>query len=179
MSHGAARPAKHGPWPFDHYLATHNTVMGHYRASGFIDRDTISFVPAGDIILVQGEIACKGCIVIGVTKTLEYVAPDDDHVQTTHYAYNVSVRGVTNVLRYDNEHPGPMAGHPDAHHKHVFVWKAGDEEDVAGSPFWIGADGWPTLGEVIHEARIWHAENYARLPNPEGFAAELHTVMRR
>lgn len=143
----------------------------------FVDRDTTSLIDLKQRLFFAGEIGCKGHIVIEVTKELEYLDPPgvtDPLVQTRWYSYNVSVQGVGNVFRYDNQHVHP--GHGDAHHKHLFDWRSNNE--LPESPIWIGAENWPVLGQVIEEARQWHAEHYADLPDPEGYPAHLREGLR-
>jgi hypothetical protein len=150
--------------------------MGQFRDASFVVADSLEFIDIKTSIILAGEIACVGRIVIDVMKRLEYVDPPDQHesdprVQTSWYAYNVSVRGVGTVFRYDNQHPStPYDGHCDPHHKHVFDWP--NQQQAVGSPFCTGADGWPTLGEVIEEARSWYRVNYAQLSDPHGSVAQ-------
>jgi hypothetical protein len=171
------RPPKHGPQRILQYYEIHETVMESFRRSGFVGPDTVELIPIQKRLFVAGQIGCKGRIVIGVVKELEYIgAPYDPnpYVQTIMYAYNVSVHGVGNVFRYDNQHT--YRGHQDEHHRHSFDWKTNNEHP--GSPEWMGADRWPTLGEVIEEAMGWHAENYGELRDPEGFPEELRRGLR-
>ncbi|HQU43071.1 MAG TPA: DUF6516 family protein [Pirellulales bacterium] len=175
----SGRPPKHGASRFSRYLDIHETVLARYRSQGFVDGDAIKIERFGRRhFLMQGEIACRGNIVIAVDKMLEACDREPDPlVQTVLYSYNVYVKGKWNVFRYDNQHPGwRYPGHNDEHHCHVFDWGTGNE--LPGSPKWIGAAGWPTLGEVIDEARNWHADNYARLPDPEQFVTDLSSELR-
>lgn len=174
----SGRPPKHGASRFSRYLEIHETVLAQYRGQGFVDGDAIKVERFGRRLLMQGEIACRGNIVIAVEKMLEVCDREPDPlVQTVWYAYNVYVKGKWNVFRYDNQHPHwQYPGHHDEHHRHAFDWETGDE--LRGSPEWIGAARWPTLGEVIEEARQWHADNYARLPAPEDFVTELLSELR-
>lgn len=150
--------------------------MNQFRRD-FVGADTLGIVPLGHVLILSGEIGCKGGIVVRVEKELEYVdAPDGEmpSVQTVMYCYNVSVQGVGNVFRYDNQHPEYLRpGHSDPHHKHLFNWKTNDE--LSDSPVWIGAANWPTLGQVIHEVVDWHAQNYSDLDNPDGYPASLQS----
>ena len=144
----------------------HENIMDQFRRADFVSDDTIridDFSAAGAFIM-QGEIACQGNIVVTVQKILDIVAWGDvPEVRTSHYSYNVRVLGQHNVFRYDNCHV--HEGHSDAHHKDVFDFKTGDK---AGT-FWIGEGNWPTLQEVIEEARKWWSQNYAVLREPNAY----------
>lgn len=155
-------PNKHAARRLSTYLATHATVMGHMRDEGFVASDTLTIQPYGDDLLMQGEIACQGEIIVTVLKLLTFSGSDMIH--TTRYAYNVRVFGMGNIFRYDNSHV--HAGHPDAHHKDEFLFPT--EQRLPSQ--WIGIDLWPTLGEVIREAQQWHAANRALLRNPDAYA---------
>lgn len=140
--------------------------MEQFRDEGFVDGDTLAFNPiGGGILLLEGEVACKGTIVIQVFKSLEILPNQGDCadplVQSIRYSYNAFVQGVGNIMRNDNAHS--HLGHGDAHHRHVFDWKTKTEKP--GSPFWIGEDKWPTLGDFIADARDWYWENHADLPD--------------
>ena len=139
--------------------------MQHFRDTGFVAYDTLELEVIPQVgWLLEGEIACKGNIVISVRKLLAFVPRDGDlHVQTDMYSYNVRVAGAGNIFRYDNQHA--HAGHADSHHKDIYDFPGGDKIEVQ----WVGVHGWPTLGEVIAEARDWHADNYTRLAAPESF----------
>jgi hypothetical protein len=140
--------------------------MHQMRSKGFVGADTLELRDVGaGVLRMRGEIACSGGLVVDVRKFLEVLDGEgqDARVQTFEYKYNAFVRGGHNVLRYDNTHPYP--GHADAHHKHVYDRETGRQ--VPGSPFWIGADRWPTLGEVLDELERWYWENRDDLP--EGF----------
>lgn len=177
----SSAPPKHQPNRFSNYWAIHETRLNGFRTSGFVGVDTleIAYISEASLTLV-GQIGCKGRIIIDVAKLMEYADPPDNpdpRIFTKTYAYNVSVQGVGNVFRYDNQHSDkPHSGHADGHHKHVFDWPS--NEDAPGFPIWIGADKWPTLSEVIEEAHQWHADNYKRLPDPEGFPAKLRKGFR-
>lgn len=101
-------------------------------------------------------------------KNLEFTDadPTDPHVQTVEYSYNVSVYNRGNVFRYDNQHADRLHDdHSDEHHKHIFDWETGGQLSI----IWIGADKWPTLGDVVQEARDWHSDHFDELPNRNGF----------
>jgi hypothetical protein len=96
--------------------------------SGFVCEHTLhGFERIDTGFLLKGEIACLGEIVITVYKELEIVGvvADDFKVQTRRYAYNASVRGFSNFLRYDDAHEYP--GHQDRYHRHDFDWRTGHE----------------------------------------------------
>ena len=44
---------------------------------------------------------------------------------------------------------------------------------VSDQPIWIGANGWPTLGDVIQEAVDWRAKN---TPDEFGFVNSLQSA---
>lgn len=143
--------------------------MQRYRDAGFVGDDSLRFVDTYSALLLQGEIACRGLIVITVTKLINYVTDDPDPlVQTEMYSYNVSVRGQGLLFRYDNQHPDQLySGHHDPHHRHAFDFATNQE--LPGSPEWIGAARWPTLGDVIGESWDWHSNHYQLLNHPEDF----------
>jgi hypothetical protein len=140
------------------FLEEGHFVQGHNLEYHFI---------AGHV-LICGQIACLGDIVITVEKALEVLDPDaaplEARVQTVEYSYNASVKGQHSFLRYDNQHPHD--GHADDHHRHDFNWKNG--KDLKGSPSYVGVDGWPTLSEFIELVRGWYNDNHLQLPNPNG-----------
>jgi hypothetical protein len=163
--------SKHQPISFGRYIEIHETVMNQYHASGFIGNNTLEFgVLKTGVIELKGEIACLGNILITVHKTL--IAPGgmsrnkSDYVQTKTYVYNAAVRNCGNILRYDNVHI--HSGHSDAHHKHEYDWRR-DLERKPYSPICVGIDGWPNLGEVIHEIREWYSDHAEDLPKRDSF----------
>ena len=161
---------RHGPCRFDRYVSIHETVLDQFRTEGFVNGDTLEFFDLGPLLEIAGEIGCAGRIVVKVWKLLEYSGGGElPFVRTVRYSYNVSVRNAGNVFRYDNAHA--YDGHADAHHRHEYDWPRPGQVD--GSPVWIGAARWPTLGEVIREAADWRAANRDRLPHPDDFPSEL------
>ena len=161
-----ATPARHSPTRFDIYLETHEGHMEQLRSSGFVGPDTLSFDEVGGAsgILLTGEVACKGRIVVSVEKFLVVLEGRGAAamVQTEMYSYNVFVRGGHNIFRYDNQHPERLyPGHSDPHHKHEFDPKTG--EQLPNSPRWTGAQGWPTLADVVREAERWYWDNHRGL----------------
>jgi len=141
--------------------------MEGLRASGFVNGDNLITEVGPYRVTIEGEIACLGGIVVNVLKTLEVLRGEglDAVVQTVTYAYNASVRNGFNVFRYDNLHR--FKGHPDSHHKHTYDWLTGEE--VAETPEPVGAEGWPSLTDVIVEAQKWHGDHYDELENPDKF----------
>ncbi len=156
---------RHRPNRFDKYQQIHDKYIQSFITEGFIDEKSLDYLKfAHDIceITLRGEIACLGQILITVDKDIKIVSGCGDAalVQTIMYEYNVSVRGYGNVFRYDNSHSRP--GHPDNHHKHEFNWKLNELGE--GRVRYIGEDGWPTLDQVIKEARDWYWSNKEELP---------------
>lgn len=138
--------------------------MAKFRAGGFVVDDTLEYEFLAGTFGIAGEIACRGGIVIRVDKTLEMAeGADDPLVLTFVYAYNAFVRGHGNLLRHDNAHTHP--GHADEHHRHDFDWRTGEERP--GSPTWVGAAGWPTLGGFIEELERWYWEHRDEFPDPD------------
>ena len=147
--------------------------MASLMRDGFVGFDTLTLTWLDrDTAVFEGRIACAGRIVVDVAKSLERVAggtDDDPLIQTVRYSYNAFVQGYGNILRYDNAHLHD--GHGDPHHKHSFNWETRQEQP--DSPIWIGADKWPTLGQVLHELRDWYYENRSSLPS-EDYPREEH-----
>ena len=168
-------PAKHSPARFSTYFVAHENNMAQVRRSGFVGEDTLvveAYPTSPPVWSLLGEISCKGEIILSVTKILERVSDDPDPlIQTIRYSYHAFVRGGGNILRYDNNHS--RQDHIDDHHKHVIDTKTGEE-----TVEWIGAERWPTLGEVLRELMDWHGRNYTMLPNPEAFANPENIINR-
>lgn len=153
---------KHAPNRFSRHRRIHRNRIQTYIDAGFVLYDGIDYkVEPGGHTLIDGKILCEDGIVITVEKQLEVVVDGGDPtVQTVAYAYNASVSGHGNFLRYDNLHDRP--GHPDRHHRHQMDWRvAGDR----GTVEWVGVSGWPTLSEFIDLVQSWHAEHVAELRN--------------
>ena len=141
--------------------------MRQYLDQGYlVHRSNLVYEAIAGHILIYGQIACLGNILITVEKALLVLDPDDlpldARVQTVDYSYNASIRGFDTFLRYDNQHPHP--GHGDNHHRHDFAWKT--KKELPGSPRWIGEDDWPTLSDFIDIVSDWYADNYRNLPEP-------------
>ncbi len=146
--------------------------MRELRKRGFVDEDTMRFIPNPVLrgIHIQGAVPCLGRIVVDVDKFLKILEGQDDDalVQTRMYSYNVFFRRGHNILRYDNQHPHDLyPNHHDEHHKHEFNWRTG--EPLSEIPRWIGEGNWPTLGEVITEVEKWYWENHHQLPHAGEF----------
>jgi len=143
--------------------------MDHFYSGGFVCADTLVWEADASGLKLEGEIACKGNIVIDVFKLIALVEPGADPsdvhvlVQTFRYAYNASVRGHGTFLRHDNAHAYP--GHQDQHHRHELDWRTGDE--LPGFPRWVGTEGWPTLGDFIQEVSDWYWKRRDELPEPD------------
>ncbi len=166
----AANADRHGPCRLDRYVSVHETVLEQFRTEGFVNGDTLAFLDFGPFLELAGEIGCAGRIVVKVWKRLEYSGEGDiPFVRTVRYSYHVSVQHAGSLFRYDDAHPYP--GHADAHHRHQYGWP--NPGQVDGSPAWVGAARWPTLGEVIREAADWRAANRDRLDHPDDFPTTL------
>ena len=162
--------AKHSPARLSTYQETHESRMNGFAAQGFVGEHNLEFTFEGSgVLALDGEISCLGNIVIRVEKYLRVLenASPDPLVQTYSYSYNASVRGSSNVMRYDNWHP--HEGHKDSHHKHDFDWQS--DEELSYSPRWMGVMGWPTLSEFIEEVMGWYYRRYSELPSPDAYAA--------
>lgn len=166
-----SRPVNHQPTRLNTYYSVHENHMEQLRSSGFVGEDTLRFDWISSVgLFVQGEIACKGLIVVDVEKFLLKVEGEGSGsiVQTEMYSYNAFIRGGHNILRYDNQHPETLhQGHPDEHHRHDFDVSTGDE--LPNSPVWVGADAWPTLAGLIAKVQEWHVDTYSTLSKPETF----------
>ena len=151
---------KHGPNRLDRYQEIHETVMGHLRDEGFVLSDTLAFSDLGDgVIELEGHIHCRGGIRLEVEKLLDVLSGDGATamVQTFAYSYHACLEGGRgNIVRYDSAHPD----HNQDHHVHRYDVFAGD---VEGSVEMLGHDGWPTLGDVLHELRDWYYEHSDKL----------------
>ena len=151
-------PGKHGPNRLANYLTVHDAAMTAFLDEGFVIEDRSAFTVLPPIVRLQGTILCLDGITIDVDKEIAILDGRGmtARVQTTRFRYQAWVRGVHNVLRYESAHE-----HRPHVHKHVYntfgdgreleVLELEDEEDI------------PTLGEVIRELQLWHAENAARI----------------
>lgn len=139
---------RHRPAKLRAYLDTHDGYLASVRKRGFAGADSLTIDQVPGSLIMQGEISCLGGIVITVWKRLELRDEDpvNPMVVTVSYAYNARVVGHGDIVRDDN---ADHHNHPDRHHRHVFDWSTGEE--LSGSPRWVGADGWRTLGQFIDE----------------------------
>lgn len=166
---------RHAPNRFSSYAEIHETVMSRFKSRDFVSVDSLEFLPVFGFegfegFRLSGEIACLGEIVLWVDKTLDALEEirGDVIVQTTLYSYNAYVRGYHNIFRYDNLDGDYLRpGHLDEHHRHVFDWRNGTER--IGSPYWVGHDDWPTLGDVLQELETWYWQHKDDLPNPDAY----------
>lgn len=71
------------------------------------------------------------------------------------YTYNVTLRGVGNIFRYDGPHPS----HQSFHHVHRYDVLGDGGQEVSR----LEEDETPTLGEVIDEAENWYYEHLPEL----------------
>jgi hypothetical protein len=157
--------------------------MGELRSSGFVGDDTLRWLVWPQFLVMVGDIACLGDLVISVEKYLTVVTEDatpgdvlrdgDIQVQTLVYSYNASVRGRGTVFRYDNNHR--WKGHADNHHVHRCDWR---KDEATGVVQWVGEARWPTLGEVVVELESWYWEARSDLPNPDVHALPLEREPR-
>lgn len=145
---------KHQPNVFHRYKAIHDTVMEKFRKDGFVRSDDLAFEPpAGGYIRLRGTIECAAWIYVTVNKHLRVRkgSGPSARVQTESYSYNVVLEGEGNVVRYDGPHD-----HRPYHHVHRFdVFGA----DTVGTVTQVQGDEFPTLGEVLQEARTWMESN--------------------
>ena len=146
----------HGPNKFSNYIETHETIMGRFVDSGFVEADTLDIYPVGArLILIKGSLKCLGDIRLDVEKILRFVTEEvgpNALVHTVEYHYNASIDS-GNILRYDSPHPT----HNQFHHVHRFNVLDGDQIGE------VSRSEWPTLGAVIAELESWYYENYHRL----------------
>jgi hypothetical protein len=154
--------------------------MGQLRATGFVGADSLRLVAQPSLLLMIGDIGCLGNISISVEKYLAIATPkatpsdvlDGAHDVNVHailYAYHAAVRGHGMILRYDNNHP--WRGHADEHHVHRGDWR--NSGDDSGRVDWVGADRWPTLGDVIREITDWYYVHRDELPAADAYADPL------
>ncbi|MEL7352759.1 MAG: hypothetical protein ABG776_12530 [Cyanobacteria bacterium J06555_13] len=145
-------------------------MLDQLRSDKFVGPDSIEIEPGSGELVMRGEIGCKGGILIDVEKTLAIISGwgDEALVETVRYKYNVSLRGLSNILRYDNQDEdfSFRKNHADRHHKHVFDWRTGIQQRVE----WVGADNWPKLNQVIEEMREWYGEHMHEL-KAQGYPA--------
>lgn len=160
--------------------------MVQLRATTFVGADTLRLIAQPSLILMVGDIGCLGNIRITVEKYLAIQTPEatpsdviegrdhDIEVQTIVYVYHASVCDHGAILRYDNNHPWPK--HADEHHAHRFDWR--NRDDDSGRVEWIGAERWPSLGDVVREVCDWYYVNRDELPAPDTYATPLQREPR-
>ena len=150
---------KHGPNRLSSYVEIHDTVMMHLHRAGFVLSNDLVFTPLHNSILLEGKVECLGGLVVDVRKILNILGGEGAEalVQTAHYSYNVSLRGVGNVFRYD----GPHVTHNRQHHVHRYDVLSGDHDGVVH--FFESHEDVPTLGEVIDEAVNWYFQHFEEL----------------
>jgi hypothetical protein len=136
--------------------------MMQFVAQGFATTDGTEFSPYGDgRFLLAGNIQCLGGITINIWKELAIVGPISANplVQTQTYSYNAWLNGRGNIFRYDSPHP-----HRPEHHVHQFDVLRGD---TVGTITTVQGDAWPTIGEVLVEARNFYYDNFTVLAELE------------
>lgn len=160
--------SKHGWNRLRNYAETHRTVLDQYVRDGFVHPSETLPIDLDPPPTMEGKLECVGKIVIEVNKGFELRSGPGGEldIRTVRYRYHVRVAGVGNVFRYCSAHdeldPGvvPEEGnHHPYHHKHTFDFFAGDARGKI--TLLLSEDEWPTLGEVIDEARAWY---YDHLP---------------
>ena len=139
---------KHGPNSWEDYLAVHESRLDDFREH-FILEDRLTHVRTASTVQWDGSLLCAGGMEIHVRKrqavTLRAGRP---WVQTVDYSYQVLLRDgakAVQLFRYDNS---AHHDHPDPHHLHRYDANGLEIRPVEH----VGADGWPTLGEVIEQA---------------------------
>jgi hypothetical protein len=140
-------------------------VIAQLKDQGFICFDETRFesIEQG-LYTLTGRIGCRGRLIVTVEKFLEAVGPPQDGspiIQAFKYAYNVSIQGYGNLVRFDNAHAHP--GQPDEHHRHDFDPFSGEE--LPKSPQWVGREGWPNLGVLLRALSDWYYDNCNELPH--------------
>lgn len=147
---------KHSPTRLSTYLRVHNQRMEHLLRGGFLQSDDRLFIVPGDgCFFILGDLPCDGGIDIDVDKRIVFIDEDADDplVQTVEYRYNVTLRGVGVVFRYDSPHQG----HNQDNHVHRYDVLSGDRDGKVD--FLFHEDEVPTLGEVVDEAADWYYSN--------------------
>jgi hypothetical protein len=146
---------KHGPIRFREYESIHDTTMRSFVDRGFVLEHDLEFsaIEGTGQIALGGRIRCQGDVAIDVRKILEVLGSGANAlVKTVAYTYHVQIEDIGNLFRYDSAH----VDHNTDHHVHRYDIFDGDR---AGKVTLHGADGWPTLAEVIEEAHDWYYDN--------------------
>ena len=143
------------------YMFQHERRLEDY--AGFINDYEIGWEYHDDppILVTLLKIWCIGKLIITIEKAAEVTIGESGKrlqrlVKTTMYAYNVSIEGAGNILRYDNNHP--HRHHETGHHRHVYH-PPGIE--VKGSPECLG-DDWPHMHEVVEDCIKYYSCVLAR-----------------
>lgn len=150
-------PDRHDWLSWDEYQAVHQRRLRDFEH--FIVSDQLQAILTTDSVEWDGVLHCADSIEIHVSKRRAVRRQGGRlMVRTTEYKYHVLQRSASqtrNLFRYDNigHHGGP-----GYHHRHGFA----DDGAEIGPPQDVGAEGWPTLGEVIAEACRWWEERHAR-----------------
>lgn len=146
---------KHGPNRLSSYVQVHEAVTERLLRDGFVVHDSTVFTPLHDSILLEGRIECLGGLYVDVRKRLAILEGEgaDAVVQNVYYSYDVVLRGVGNVFRYDSPHKT----HNKEHHVHRFDVLSGDREGRV--VFLPDESVRPTLGEVLREAEGWYYDH--------------------
>jgi hypothetical protein len=141
-------PDRHDWNAWQDYEAVHSRIVQSYAS--FINRDELRPTVTSEAVSWEGVLHCTDGIEVHVEKQQEvrhrHGRPE---VRTVWYSYHVLRRvgdHVINLFRYDNIHVQP--GHPDSHHRHRFREDGSEIEP----PAHVGAERWPTLGDVLEEA---------------------------
>ena len=135
------------------YLAIHDSYMSAWLANGFVIANECPVTYGRDQVFINGTIFCKGGMELEVLKTLNIVRKHlRPKVKTVYFKYNLKVKGLNNVFRYES-----AVGHRPFPHKHVFdTW--GDGEETQFIEYYSPSEV-PVLDAVIQEARDWYYEN--------------------
>lgn len=126
------RTGKHAPARFSHYARAHLQDLEQLTRSGFIQPDhgaEFTAVPGG--FLLDATFDREAGIIVHARKLARIVSDaegDDPVVETAWYSYNVSLRGVGNIVRYDSPFFPDLQGHHATHHVHRYDVLAGDVE---------------------------------------------------
>ena len=149
---------RHGWNRWDNYLAAHYSQIDRLLDEGFLVEDRLAIdVSGNNTVTIEGTLRCQHGLVIEVAKALEI---EGNRVRTFKYKYHAAFADPHRpIFRYDDAHD--RSGHPDRHHKHVFV-PVGSPEP--GRVEWVGHDRWPALSQVVDEPFDWRQEIGQFLP---------------
>lgn len=146
---------RHKPNSWGGYRAVHERRIADYLGHFILD-DRLTVTVTANLVSWSGELVCAGGVEIHVAKRqTSWFRSGQRWVRTDSYSYQVLQRldgRERNLFRYDNS---PHHEHPDAHHRHEY-----DVNGIEiGKATWVGAEGWPTFGDVIDEAYRWWMSN--------------------